>query len=300
MKRRRWIIAALVLLVIAVALALLADPDRRLLGRAYGEPFFQGRAASAWHRDLRSNDEARSAEVINTLVAGKGESVPVCAWVLRTAPEPESRWRAADALGKFGKDALPAGPELIAALDDADPIVRGVASRAVGEVLPDATKAVPALVKLFPDVDAIRAVSKYRKNGAVAVPHLIEMLKHDDSAVRWQSARTLGKIGEPAVPAVPELMRLTRNDPQPQVREHAAEAMGDIGPAAAAGIPALVAALRDPNARVRRDAVRALGDMGPAAKSVLTDVQTATQDPDADVKSAAQRAARLIDPSQPK
>jgi HEAT repeat protein len=296
-KRRRWIIGAAVLLLAGVALALWADSDRRLLGRACGEPFFQGRAASAWHRDLRSTDEAKSAEAINTLIAGKGEAVPVCAWVLRSAPDPEGRWHAADALAKIGKEAAPAGAELIAALNDADPIVRGVAIRAVGEVMPAAAEAVPALVKLFPDVDAIRAVSRYKRDGAVAVPRLIAMLKHDDSAVRWQAARTLGKIGEPALASLPELMRLTTGDPQPQVREHAAEAMGDIGPAAAAGIPALVAAMHDPNARVRRDAVRALGDMGPAAKAALGEVKAAIQDPDDAVKTAAERAARLIDPS---
>jgi HEAT repeat protein len=286
-----------ILIVVMGAIAFWGDSDRRLFGHLRGEPFFQGRAASAWHRDLRSSDEAESSAAIDQLVAGKRDAVPVCAWVLRTATEPEGRFRSADALGKIGKDAASAGPELIAALADTDPLVRGVAARSVAAVTPDAAEAVPALMKLFPDVDAIRAVSRYGKAGAPAVPRLIELLKHDDSVVRWQSARALGKIGEPAVPAVPELMRLTREDKQPQVREHAAEAMGDIGPAAAAGIPALVAALHDENSRVRRDAVRALGEMGSAAKSAIDAVKAAIKDPDADVKSAAERAARLIDPA---
>jgi HEAT repeat protein len=197
----------------------------------------------------------------------------------------------------MGNDAAAAGPELVAALADDDPLVRGVAVRAVGELAPDVPGGVQALISLFPDVDAMRAVARFGPGGAEAVPALITALKHDDPTVRWQAARALGKIGAPAVPAVPELARLATSDPEPLVREHAAEALGDIGPAAADGIPALVQLLRYRVARVRRDAVRALGQMGPTAKGVLGDVRALEQDSDADVRAAATRAIRFIDPT---
>jgi len=294
-KRRRVVRVAVVLLLAVAGLAIGLDPDRRALGWARGEPFFQGRAASAWRRELRQSDEAGAAEAFNTLVAGKAEAVPVCARVLRTAPEPEARWRAADALGKIGKDAAPAGPDLVVALSDDDPLVRRVAARAIGELAPDVPGAIPALVAMFPDVEAIRAVARFGPAGDEAVPALVALFRHDDPTVRWQAVRAVGKIGRPA--AVPELIQLTGSDPDPLVREHAAEAMGDIGPAAAAGVPALVKALHDPVARVRRDAVRSLGQIGPAATAALADVRAATEDPDPDVKAAATRAARLIDPA---
>jgi HEAT repeat protein len=295
-KRRRVIGATIALLLVAGGLAIGLDPDRRVQGWMRGEPFFQGRAASAWRRDLRAADEAAAAGAFNALAGGKGEAVPVCAWVLRTAPEPEARWRAADVLGKIGKDAAAAGPELVAALSDDDPLVRQVAARAVGELAPNVPGGVPALINLFPDIEAIRAVARFGPNGVQAVGPLVELFIHEDPTVRWQAVRAVGKIGPPAVPAVPELIRLTGADPDPLVREHAAEALGDIGPAAADCIPALVKALHDPVARVRRDAVRSLGQMGPAARGVLAEVLAAAQDPDPDVKTAAVRAARLIDP----
>jgi HEAT repeat protein len=297
LKRRRVLWLVILVIVAGVAIVVGLDPDRRVQGWLAAEPFYQGRAASAWRRDLRQPEGARTAEAFNALVAGKRDAVPVCVWVLRTAPEPEARWRAADALGRIGKDASAATPELVAAVADDDPLVRGVAVRAIGELAPDVPGGVQALIPLFPDVEAMRAVARFGPAGGEAVPSLIVILKHDDPTVRWQAARALGKIGVPAVPAVPELARLATSDPEPLVREHAAEALGDVGPAAADGIPALVQALHDPVARVRRDAVRALGQMGLAAKGVLADVRALHDDPDADVRAAAGRALRLIDPT---
>jgi HEAT repeat protein len=301
MNRRHWAIAITVfLLIAAVTAAFVLDPDNRLRGRAMGEPFYRGKAASAWQDELQRSDRPESAAAFDALVAGKGEAIPVCAWVLHKAPEPAVRSRAADVLARMGKDAAPAGSDLVAALSDADPVVRGVVVRAIGELAPDVPGAVPALAKLFPDIDAIRAVAKFGSNAGEAVPALLATLNDGNPTVRWQAVRTLGKIREPALPALAELIRLTGADPDPLVREHAAEAMGDIGPAAAEGIPALVKALKDPVARVRRDAVRSLGQMGPAAKAAIADVRAAMDDADADVKTAALRAARLIDPASAK
>lgn len=296
-RARRVMLVALVLLLVGVVAAAIFDPSRRLLGWANGEPFYQGRAASAWARDLREADSPQAAEALQTLTAGKGTAAPTCAWVLRHAPEPQARSRAGDALAKMGKEAASAKDDLVAALSDPDPLVRATAVRAIGELAPDVPGAVPALVNLFPDIEAIRAVAKFGPAGGEAVPALAALLTNENSTVRWQAIRTLGKIHEPSLPTLPDLMRLTLSDRDPLVREHAAEAIGDIGPAAAAGVPALVKALKDPVAKVRRDAVRSLGQIGPAARAALDDVRKATGDPDSNVQAAATRALRLIDPA---
>lgn len=298
MTRRRALLIVVPLLVLGgVGVAIALDPAARVEGWIGGEPFFQGRSATAWRRDLRAPDGPRSAGALTALAEGKRDAAPVCAWVLRTAPEPEARWRAADALAKMGKDAAPAAGELVTALSDSDPLVRGVAVRAVAELAPEVADALPPLIAMFPDTEAIRAVSRFGPAGAPAVPLLTELLKHETMGVRWQAVGALGKIREPALPALPEIIRLTLSDPEPRVREHSAEAIGNIGPAAADGIPALVKALKDAAPRVRRDAVRSLGQMGAAAKSVLGDVKPLTTDPDPAVVEAATRAVRLIDPT---
>ena len=90
------------------------------------------KSATAWRKELRNPDEVRHAAAQKSLADGKGEAVPVCSWLLKHAAESEVKWRAADALKQMGKDAAPAGPDLVAALGDADPLVRDVAIQAVG------------------------------------------------------------------------------------------------------------------------------------------------------------------------
>lgn len=297
-RRGKWIAVGLVLLIVGGVAFVLLDPDARVRGRIAGEPFYRGRAATAWRRDLRQPDEAAAVAARDALVAGKGEAVPVCVWLLEHAPEPEVRWRAADALRLIGKpDAAAAGPVLVKALDDPDPLVRGAVVQAIGVLAPGVPEAVPALVRLFPDVQAIGAVANFGLAGAEAIPRLVELLRHPDSKVRWNAARALGKIGELTPPEVQELVAVMGADPDALVREHCAESLGQIGPKAAVAVPALVKALADPEPKVRRDAVRSLGQFGPAAKAALAEVKARTKDENERVREAAAKAARQIDPA---
>ena len=296
MAKRRLAVVGIVGLVAAGVAAYALDPDARLKGWAAGEPFFGGRAASAWANRAGSTDPNARAAAGNELTAGGAAAVPVLVVMLRADGPPEPRQVAADVLGRIGKpDALPAGDALVAALDDPDPIVRTVAIKALVRLAPD-VDAVPALVRRFPDPDAIRAVSAFKPSAAPAVPDLIALLTHADPTVRWNATRTLGKLDDVAAPAIPGIVAQL-GDPDPTVREYAAQALGDLGPSAASGIPALVRALGDPVPKVRYRAVEALGKMGAAARGVLSDVRRMAADPDKEVSAVATRAARLIDPS---
>jgi HEAT repeat protein len=299
MSRRRviWIVFVLLMLGGAGGLAVAFDPAARVQGWVRGEPFFQDRSATAWQRELRNPDENTAVAATTALVGGKDKAIPVCVWLLKHADESQVRLRAVEALGKMGKDATPAGPDLVVAFTDSDPFVRSVAIRMVGDLAPDVPGAVVGLIQLFPDVEAIKALANFKQAGAEAVPKLIELTKHEDAAVRRQSVRTLGKIGVPAMASLPALITLTGTDPVSGVREQSAEAIGDIGPTAAEGIPILVKALKDSDTMVRRDAVRSLGQMGPTAKSVLTEVRALIKDPEEKVRDAATKAVRLIDPA---
>ncbi len=297
MRARSIGLLLLLVVVLSVGAAYyFLDPDAQWKGSLRGEPFFAERAASAWHAVLSADDENSRALAAEKLKDGKADALPVLTWLLRSTGPAEPRWRAADALGQIGVAARPTGPDLIAALKDSDPHVRSVAAKSLGELAPDVPGAVEALIELFPDPQVIRVVARFRQSGAPAVPRLIELLTHPDVTVRWNAARTLGKIGEPSMPAVPAILK-HMTDPDPIIREHAAEALGDIGPAAAATIPELVKLLSDPEWKVRRDAVRALGQMGAAAKPVLAQVQALKSDPNDEVKAYATKAEALIDPS---
>ncbi len=283
----------------AVGFALL-DPDARVQGWVGGEPFFQGRSATAWRRDLIQTDDVRSTAAREALTRGKGDAVPVCAWIMEHAAEPEARGRAADAIRQMGKDGTSGGDALLQALDDPDPIVRGVAFQAVEALAPDLpADALPKLIVHSPPLEGIRAIAKYGPAAESAIPKLVELMKHDDPAVRFQAVRALSKIGEAAIPQVPELIQLMANDPSDKVREIAAEAIGALGPAAAVKypetIPALARALKDSAWNVRRDAVRSLGQLGPAARSVLAQVKPLEKDENERVKKAAAVAVQQIE-----
>lgn len=298
MNRRSIALFTLASLTLSIVIAILYDPSARVQGWVGGEPFYSGRSATAWERDLKSTDDATRATAVTSLSSGKENAVPMCVWVLQRSPSESARVSAADALNKMGKDARPAAAELVATLADPSGNVKEIVITAVGNLAPNVPGAVPALVKLFPKDRAIRAVGEFKQGGAEAVPALLELLNHPEVLVRWNAARTLGKIGEPALPAVPGLLKQLESDPDPLVQEHAAEALGDIGVKVLANtdvIPALAKALKNPDQRVRRDSVRSLGTMGAAAKPVLADIKTLITDPVARVKEAAVEAVKKIE-----
>lgn len=300
-RRRRVVLAVLAAALAGGGLAVALDPSARVQGWVGGEPFFQGRSATAWRRDLRQSDEVAATAAQKALIDGKGEAV--CGWLLTHGAEDPVRIRAVDALRQMGTDAAPAGPALVAALSDGEKHVSTVAAQTI-EVLarekagPKPDDALPALVKLFPNPAAIRAVAAYGSAAAGVVPQLVPLLKNPEVPVRRQAVRALGKIGEPAKSAVPDVIALVESDPDAGVQEQAAEALGDIGPSIAAeAVPVLVKALQHTDTMVRRDAVRSLGQMGTAAKGVIDDVRALLKDPEDKVRDAAGKSVRQIDPT---
>ncbi|MCA9197818.1 MAG: HEAT repeat domain-containing protein [Planctomycetales bacterium] len=85
----------------------------------------------------------------------------------------------------------------------------------------------------------------------------------------WSSAEiaaeSLGRIGEPAVPALVQLLE----HPDTATRQMATEVLARMGDRAATAVPALTERLRDVDPGVRRSAVRALGQIGPKAADAV-------------------------------
>ena len=88
---------------------------------------------------------------------------------------------------------------------------------------------------------------------------------HADWDLETTAADSLGRIGEPAVPALIEYLQ--SQDIEERVR--AAKILARIGPAAKKAVPFLVQLLRDPHEDVRRMAARALGQIGPEAADAV-------------------------------
>ena len=75
--------------------------------------------------------------------------------------------------------------------------------------------------------------------------------------------------------------------PSPSLRQVAAVALGNIGPAARTAIPTLQKALADSSVEVRRSAAFALGTLGPDAADSVPALRKALKDKDVEVRQLA-------------
>jgi hypothetical protein len=111
---------------------------------------------------------------------------------------------------------------------------------------------------------------------------LVAALKDPDPDLRERAAEVLGKIGDSR--AVEPLV-LALGDPFSSVRERAADALGKIGTRA---VEPLIAALKDADSNFRERAAGALGKIGTPAVGGLI---AALKDPESDVRG---RAAKVL------
>jgi HEAT repeat protein len=209
--------------------------------------------------------------------------------LLGSDEEPDLRSQAAAALGALGAGDEVV-PDLAAALDDSDSLVREEAARALGRIGPEAEAAAPQLARLAAadEVRPVRAAAAEalrRLNGSVSapavsepsspsvltsLPGLLERLASPDARTRAETSWPLGKLGADAAPALAAIVRQLRRDDDPDARWGAAWVVGRIGPEAASAVGEVAAAVReDPDPDVRANAARALGLIGVPAADAL-------------------------------
>lgn len=104
--------------------------------------------------------------------------------------------------------------------------------------------------------------------GEPAVPALVELLKSEDPRARTLAATTFWGMGTKARAAVPALSE-TLADKDPGLRVASAMALETMGPEARAAVLALVKCLGDREGRVRQAAVKALARIGPDAREAI-------------------------------
>ena len=170
--------------------------------------------------------------------------------------------------------------------------VRRDAVFALGEIAPEAKKALLALIETLKDEDsrvrrsAAEALGGSGPTATRAVRELTELLSDEDSTVRQAAAGTLGTIGPKAKKALTPLTELLK-DKDPRVRASAAEALGRIGPKAAEAVPALAALAKDKESPVRASAAAALVRIAPKAAGTVTTLNKLLGDEDSNVRETA-------------
>jgi predicted Zn finger-like uncharacterized protein len=205
------------------------------------------------------------------------------------------RIRAAVALGEMGEDAKKAIPALFKALKDPDDNVVREAAQALRAVGTPTRDDAPMFIAALQDENrrvrgcALEELAKMGPEARPAAAKLAEILKakETDAELRQQAARCLGQIGAAAatqgVPALVEALK----DPEPIIREAAADALGKFGVEARTTASSLLAMLADKETTVRRAALGALAQIGPEAKETLPKLKPALKDADPESRRRA-------------
>jgi HEAT repeat protein len=178
----------------------------------------------------------------------------------------EVRRRAAASLLNMGRDATPAIEALGGAVADKDREVRRLAIRALGQLGPESTSSLPLLNQSLTDQElsvrlaAAMAIQELDPAEKKHTAILIDAMKKGEGG----TIVAVGKFGDRAAWAVPTLRSLLQ-DHRAGIRRIAADALRDIGPAAAAAEDALRRAAKDDtDDRVRSAAQEALAAVSKA------------------------------------
>ena len=128
-------------------------------------------------------------------------------------------------------------------MKDHSAVVRAHAAHAIGHLGPAALPVIAELAPLVADADAtvrrtaIRTWARIHPAPAVSIPLLEKVLKEADPTVRAEALEIMAEIGKPAVPALIQALG------HEKTVYWACLVLGEIGPDAAEGAPALAEAL---------------------------------------------------------
>jgi HEAT repeat protein len=314
-------------------------------GRARGIPMFLLLSVAL----ALSLAAAYSSTAPEPVAASSARSVQDLVLALKDS-DPRIRIESANALAALGPEAAEAVPALMDALKSSAKLPPGnvafhvSVTRALTRI---GKPAIPALVRAIGEREesqarsaAAGALAGMGRGASDAVPDLIRILKGNGDRFNQadrDASRALAGIGKPAVPALIELMKESIPVKTPNVTEalnrglvlqHAAQALGEIGPGATDAVPALVQALKDvdeefdrltiagalcrvrpreraalntleaglrhANFQPRQLAAMLLGELGPDAAPVVPSLAKLLSDIDESVRTAAAEALAKI------
>jgi HEAT repeat protein len=136
--------------------------------------------------------------------------------------------------------------------------------------------------------------------GKPAVPTLIKALDSDDQIVSQSAAAGLYKVGRDAEEAMPALIRVLKGQSNNyRLREAAIGALAKMGTGTSAAMEVLTAELTRKPSLCPQEAAYALGEMGPAAQAAVPALEAALKSDNDWVRRAAAEALKKIRGEEP-
>jgi HEAT repeat protein len=236
------------------------------------------------------------------------DAVPSLCKVLGKAEE-RTRSKAAEALTAIRAQPDVAVPALVAALKDKDWSVRSYAGHALQAYGADAKPAIPALREALLDKDGLvrasvaEAIWTIERKADAVIPALIETLKSggdEDCYARSASAKVLGRIGQGAKDAVPQLKACLKDEWR-TVRISAAEALWKITQQPEPALAVLIREVEESDSLTNSDTghvIDVLEQMGPNARAALPALRAAlkkSRDEEAWTRERVEKATRKIE-----
>jgi HEAT repeat protein len=317
--------------VVPALAELLRDPDVEVREEVVSALWtFGGRhpgAIAALRLALKDGDpkvRSKAAYVLAWKNIDKKDNVALLLRALGDRDSADRRW-AAWYLGRIEPDPLQVLPGLVSALRDQNAFVRQDSAKALGALGAGARSAAPALEALLDDknesVRLTAALALWQTSGEKerTVSVLVKLLGYNagkiesfdslmDKAlttdettflrlavtrshtllVREEAMRALGAMGPAAQAAVPALVPLALAG---ESRSSAARTLADLGSTA---VPHLVRLLDARDPRIRGSAAEALGQFGPVARPAIPRLLDCLNDPDTTLRGTAAEALGRI------
>ncbi|MGO9201311.1 MAG: HEAT repeat domain-containing protein [Limisphaerales bacterium] len=165
------------------------------------------------------------------------------------------------------------------------------AARALGEIGPAASAAVPSLARMTNEAAAVALIEI--NQGSFQL--FFERLKDTSAVGKWcGTAEEVGHLGANADPAIPLLLAGFQHT-NDRILSLAARTVGKLHRRPDLCLGPLVSLLNSTNSHLRRHVLVALGAFGPAAKPVAPEIALWLNDRDPWVRTEATNALRLID-----
>jgi HEAT repeat protein len=233
------------------------DPVRRCYG-ARGLAQLKDQEARVTPRllELLRDPDQKVREVSTNCLEkiARVEELPLYLEALKD-PTTETRVAVLSVLRQFGSSPDQVAPLLIDALQDKNVLVRRQAANSLN-AFPTHPGSVPALIKALKDPDkptgdqisvaeyAIISLSCYGKNALPAVPDLIELLKNEKPGLRERAIRALTDLArrddEIAAKVIPEFVKSLKDVQYEKEWGELASGLGIIGPRAKEAVPTLI------------------------------------------------------------